>query len=72
MKKIQKHMYSAGGHYIGYKEVPAWHQWMSIPAAMVIMLSILLGVGIVFALNGKEMFNRKPSPPVTITNDLPF
>jgi hypothetical protein len=65
-------MYSAGGHYIGYKEVPAWHQWMNLPVALVALLSILLGLGVVYALNGKEMFKSNSRPPINITNDLPF
>lgn len=74
MKKITKHMYSSGGFYIGSEEVPIWHQWMSIPVAMVICFSILLGVGVVAALNGKDMFHSKsrPSPPISLINDLPF
>lgn len=70
MKKIKKYMYSADGHYIGYKEVPFWHKWINTPVVLVILVSILLGLGVVYALNGTDIFNSKPS--VVLTNDLPF
>jgi hypothetical protein len=63
-------MYSAEGHYIGCKEVPAWYRWMNLPVVLVALLSILLGLGVVYALNGKGTFNNKPS--ISKTNDLPF
>lgn len=69
MRKVTKHMYSAGGHYIGSKEVPYWHTWISLPTIVITTISILIGLGIIIGMsNLPHSHNSK----VNITNDLPF
>lgn len=70
MKKIIKHIYSTTGHYVGYKEVPFWYTWINTSAILLTILSVLIGIGIIVALNGISISNNKPS--IFITNDLPF
>lgn len=70
MKKVIKHMYSGTGHYIGCKEIPYWHTLIQLPTIAIVITSILIGLGIIVALNGMPQFNHRPS--VSITNDLPF
>jgi hypothetical protein len=69
MKKVIKHMYSAGGHYIGSKEVPYWHTWISLPTICIAIISILIGLGIIIGLNGMP---KSHNSQVNITNTLPF
>lgn len=69
MKKVIKHYFSAEGIYLGSKEVPRWHTWFNAKSIAIIILSILLGIGIIFGLNGMpHSHNYK----VSVTNALPF
>jgi len=64
-------MYSADGYYIGCKEVPRWHTYIPLPTGfLIILISILLGIGVIVALNVMSSFENRPS--ISITNDLPF
>lgn len=69
MKKITKHMFSASGHYIGSKEVPRWFTWFNAKTITIAILSIILGLGIIFGMNSlPHSHNYK----VNVTNALPF
>lgn len=71
MKKVTKHYLSAEGIYLGSKEVPRWYTWFNAKSItiIIIILSILLGIGIIFGLNGMpHSHNYK----VNATNALPF
>jgi len=70
MKTITKHIYSAGGYYIGCKQIPAWRTYIQLPTVAIIMASILLGIGVIVALNGLPLFNMDSS--TSTTNPLPF
>lgn len=63
-------MYSAEGHYIGCKQVPNWHSKIQLPAIFIVVTSILIGIGIIIALNGVPNFNRQSAQ--SVTRDLPF
>lgn len=69
MKKVTKHYFSAEGIYLGSKEVPRWHTWFNAKSITIIILSILLGISIIFGLNNMTYsYNYK----VNVTNALPF